>query len=77
MPSGMAIAAKHRRNVSATMPAEAAAPFDGVADAVEPAKQDECRDAGAERHQDRERVRERRRVGKEPVHPREIPPAAR
>src|SRR5579872_79226 len=47
---------------------EAAAPFDGIADAVEAAKKDEGGDADGKREENRERVRQLRRVGEESIH---------
>ena len=43
------------------VPAKPWAPFDGVADTVEPTEQDERGDAGAERHENREGVSQLRR----------------
>ena len=49
--------------------AEAAAPFDGVADAVEAANDEKGRERRGEREKDGERVRELVREGKQAVHP--------
>ncbi len=55
MPSGIAIAAKAMK-LRATCQVEALAPFDRVADPVEPSQKHEGGDARAERHQNRERM---------------------